>query len=138
MTASITTAFPFSYVDVPAGLTDQQMTVGGSAVGLVCRKAGYLVGLSAVVDAQRSADSLTVKPGKATTAGGAFSALAATGLNVTIDGTSSYQNYASVAYGTSGYSFNAGDRLCPLITTGGSWSPITADLVVVLEILFSA
>jgi len=135
--ANVMTSLVFDYTDVAAGLTSVAMNIGGSAAGLVCRKAGFFVGMSAVVDEARTADTLTIKPGLSSTPGGAFAAISATGLNLTINGASTYQNYASIAYGTSGYAIAAGDRVCPLITTGGSWTPITADLTVIIDVIFS-
>ena len=140
--AAIATAFTFSYINIEASLTNQPMSLGGAATGVVCRKGGFIVGMTAALDIARTGGTLTVKPGKATVAGGAFSAISDASLDLTIDGTSPWQQSGSVVYGDADFAVSAGNRICPLITTDGSWTPVSpsaqSDILVVMEVVFAS
>lgn len=129
---------PLTYADLAASLTDQPLIIAGSSRGIVMPKAGYIIGSSATVDSARTAGTCTIKPAKATTAAGAFSALTPTGLNLLLDGTDTLQDRATVNYGTTNYDFAAGDRLNFLVTTDGTWAPANADLTAILLVIMDA
>jgi hypothetical protein len=88
--------------------------------------AGSIVGISVLSNDARTADTLTVD---ATING------TVTGLQAALDGTNTTHHSATQAKDTD--AFVAGDRVGVKITTGASWTPVTADIVVVVFVSYN-
>ncbi len=81
--------------------------------------AGSIVGIAVYSNAARTADTLTVD---ATING------SVTGLQAVLDGTNTTKNSSTQAIAAD--AFSAEDLIGVKITTGGSWTPTTADIAV--------
>lgn len=88
--------------------------------------AGSIVGIMVVSNDARTADTLTVD---ATVNGTVI------GLQAVLDVTNSTHHSDTQAKDTD--SFSAGDRIGVKITTGGSWTPVTADILVMVFVTFN-
>lgn len=114
---------------LPIYFTDEDVAASQSAVELpVCGSvvlraampiAGSIIGISVYSNEARTADTLTVD---ATIDG------AVTGLQAILDVDNTTIHYAVQAKDVD--SFVAGDAIGVKITTGGSWAPTTADILV--------
>lgn len=89
--------------------------------------AGSIVGIQIVSNEARTADTLTVDA----TINGTVS-----GLQAVLDGTNTTHHSSTQAKDTD--AFNAGDRVGCKITTGGSWTPTTADIAVTVYVSFNS
>lgn len=107
---------------------------GQSAVALLCLgdaarvgfpmpRAGSVTGVAVYSNEARTADSLTVD----VTIDGT-----ATGLQAVLDDTNTTHHEATQAKDLD--TFTAGQLIGVKITTGGSWTPETADITVVVEV----
>lgn len=115
--------------NVAANLTDSVLIVCGSATvsQIVVPAAGSIVGMSVYLNEARTADTLTLNVSKNGTK--------VTGPTLAINVTNATYIYVTYAIGT--YTFVAGDRLGAMITTGATWTPVTADLVQVIFISYN-
>jgi hypothetical protein len=103
------------------------IVAGGSTVDEIEMPwGGSVVGISVLSNESRTADSLTVD---ATING------SVTGLQAVLDGTNADHHSTTQAKDTD--TFNAGDRVGCKITTGGSWTPTSADIIVVAYVSFN-
>lgn len=88
--------------------------------------AGSIVGISVLTNDSRTADTLTVD---ATING------SVTGLQAILN--ASNADHHSAVQAIDADAFSAGDRIGCKITTGGSWTPTTADIIVVVYVSFN-
>lgn len=118
----------FEDTDVAASQSAVAIAVAGTSavVEVEMPWAGSIVGISILTNDSRTADSAVAD---ATING------TVTGLQATLDGTNADHHSATQAKDTD--SFNAGDRLGVKLTTGGSWTPVSADIVVVVYVTFN-
>lgn len=121
-------SFMFEETDVAASQSAAAMklAVSDTISEIEMPWAGSITGISVLSNASRSADTLTVD---ATVNG------SVTGLQAVLDGTNADHHSAIQTIDTD--SFSAGDRIGVKITTGGSWAPVTADIVVVVFVSFN-
>ena len=113
-----------------ASQTDVQVfEVSGALQQIVMPAAGSVVKSSIQLSASVSGGTLTAKPAKN---GGAF---AGTGLNLAI--TSGDYLYAETAVDTTGLTFSAGDKLGVLLTSNGAFAPTSADVQILLYVVFN-
>lgn len=87
---------------------------------------GSIVGISVLTNDSRTADTLTVDA----TINGSVS-----GLQAVLDGSNADHHSAIQAIDID--TFSTGDRIGCKITTGGAWTPITADIIVVVYVSFN-
>lgn len=114
--------------NVAASQSDVALLVAGSGTvsEVTMPFAGSVTGISIASNEARTADTLTVD---ATING------TASGLQATLDGDNTTYHYTTQAKDVD--TFSAGDRLGVDITTGGSWAPVTADIIVVVYVSFN-
>ncbi len=114
--------------NVAASQTDAQLTVGAAADqdGVLALKGGYVIGMSVQLNAAATAGTLTV--------------------GVSIDGTEDANTTQSITTGQEVMAlfeigddaprFEAGEQIGVEITTGATWDGTTADLMVVVYVLY--
>lgn len=118
------------------GWIQDNVAAGQSAVELtrdarwVAPRAGSITAISVISTEARTADTCTVEVYKNTGLSGA--AGSATGLTAVLDGTNTSKKQTTQAKDTD--TFAAGDELYVVVTTGGSWAPVTADIRVSIEV----
>lgn len=91
-------------------------------------RAGSVIGVLVISSEARTAGTLTVTVYKNTGLAGA--AGSSIGLTAVLDGTNTSRKATTQAKDTD--AFAVGDELYPVVTTDGSWLPVTADIRVVL------
>ncbi len=118
----------FEDTDVAASQSAVAIAVSGTSAVTEIEMpwAGSVVGISILTNDSRTADSAVAD---ATVNG------SVTGLQATLDGSNADHHSATQAKDTD--TFNAGDRLGVKLTTGGSWTPVSADIVVVVYVTFN-
>ena len=95
-------------------------------------EAGSIVGVTATINAARTAGTLTLEPIITDKDDGTITQ---SGLTVVIDGTNTRSNFSQQDPGTD--IFDAGDILGIYITTTGTWAPTTADLDCCAWVIYS-
>jgi len=119
--------FGFKQDDVAASQSAVALPVlANTETGIVMPWGGSIVGICVQSNEARTADTLTID---ATVNG------TVTGLQAALDGTNTTHHYASQVKDTD--SFSAGDTIGVKITTGGSWTPVTADILVYVFVTFN-
>ncbi len=115
--------------NVTASQTDVVIDHTGSAQKTVIMPySGSIMGIGVVSNGDRSAGTLTVEVFKQTgTTNGALTNTKS-GLTAVLNGTNVMRSYTVQSKDVD--TFSAGDRIGVMITTDGSWSPTTADIIV--------
>lgn len=113
----------------PLFLDGQNQLTGATVGKCAVTRGGYLVGSSIAMESARTAGSIAIEPHVN------GSGLAATGLDLAINGTETTIDTATVAYGTSGYAVTAGQTIGFLVTTS-TYTPLdnTGELVLEFEV----
>ena len=123
-------AGPFTQENVAEGQSDVELTAGTQR--WMAPRAGSLTGIVVKSTEARTAGTLTIKGAKATgLAGAALAGIGATPAAI-LNGTNT--SLATALEKTGVATFAAGDEITARITTNSSWTPITADVRVWLEI----
>lgn len=125
-------ALPFVVANLAASQTDAALEASAVGVvgvtGIVMPAAGYIVGLAVESNAARTAGTADFRP---SVAGTAVSGAAATDLQAILDATNTTR-VTSRATVRNVATFTAGQRVGVVVTTDGTWAPITADILVTL------
>jgi len=116
----------FSYQNVGDSLTDENAVIAGTNnEEMPVPRAGSLVGISARANVAITAGTITIEP----TING--SEVSPSDLDLSLD-SGNRQDYATVAAGTTGFTFSAGNFLGMHMTTDSSVEPNTVDIVITL------
>jgi len=91
---------------------------------------GHIVRATVQSSSARTGGTLTIAPTKNGTA------LTATDLNLTLDGTNTTKHYRSVSEYAQGYAFSAGDEIGVKLTSSALWANSLGDLQATLFVVF--
>lgn len=136
VTSKHTNKYPINFFqdDVAASQSDVALLINGSASadGFRAPWAGSIVGIMVLVATAeaRLTDTLTVEPTvEGTPVSPVFSAV--------LDGTNTEHHSNTQAIEQTGSTFSAGDKIGAVVTTGGSWTPVSADISVVVFVSYN-
>lgn len=119
-------AFTFTATDVAAGVTNQELTIGGSVLKYVMLPYNAdIVGINVACSANRSAGTLTVKPSSEGTPKTLAAVLDASTINLqTATQPPGIENMGGISR-----------RIGATVTTDGSWAPTTGDISVTVFLI---
>jgi hypothetical protein len=120
---------PWTQDNAAASQTDVEL----SGARWIAPRAGRLMAVTVKSTEARTAGTLTIKVFKNPAAAlyGAAGAEVSASFRATLDGTNTIHKTTLAA---NEYTFEAGDEIYPVILTGGTWTPVTSDVRVWLEV----
>jgi len=115
--------------NVTASQTDVILSsLSGTQKTIIMPYSGSILAIGVVSNADWTAGTFSVEVFKQTGTLNASLTNTKSGLAATLDTTNKMRNYTVQAKDTD--TFSAGDRIGVMITTNGSWTPTTADILV--------
>lgn len=127
--------FEFYQVNIAANQTDVQLnTVGGTQIGYLALRAGFIISFGVFLSTARTAGTATFVP---TINGTPVSTTDVPEATIEINGTDTTTLVKDLPSHVSA-SFSSGDRLGIEVTTPSSWTPVTADVIASMLVRYDA
>ncbi len=116
-----------------AGQTDVEIYgVDGALNQILLPSSGSIVKMTLQSSSARTAGTFTAEPAINGTK------VTVNDLDCVLDATTTNDDRAEVAPGTTGLTFSAGDKISVMCTSDGSWDPTNSDIVVIIYVIFNS